>query len=916
MRATTHPVHGPSLAGTPAGERLDGLLLRRLAARVGPAGLRYALGNSTVDGSGTGRHTPLPRPARARRAAARSRGPLRGCLRRRAHRDRGRPAGGARSRVPKPRERRAGEPARVARDVAAALAAARAPQRPPPLRPGQRLLRALARPAARLHQRLLRVRGAVARRGAGRQDGPRVPQARPAARRDGGGSRLRLGRPGAAHGTALRGARASLERLARADRVRAGARSAPRARRPRRVRRGRLPGHPRALRRLRLGRDARARGPPQLRRARHGHRAQPRPAWRARAAALHRPRPAGSAQRLDPQADLPRGLRADARRGGPGRARARRALGASTSRTCGRTTRSRCGTGASATSGPWPRAASGSTSASAAPGGSTWPAPRPPSAPASMQLFQVTFAPSGSSAVPWTRRGPLRRRSRALVERAEVLIVGGGPAGSACATALVAAGRDVLVVDQQRFPRDKPCAGWITPEAVERLSLRLDAYARDHTLQPVSRFRIGTIGGRAVDVDYGAPVSYGIRRCEFDAELLRRSGARTALGERVERDPRATGATGSLNGRFAAPVLVGAGGHFCPVARLVGGTPPHEALVVAQEVELRLEGAALDALPGGSGAAGALLQPRSARLRLVLPQGRLAQRRPRPARPAGATRSSSRRSSPGWCGSRGSPLHGPAGAAMPISCGKARDGAWRRTASCSRATRPASPSRRAARASCRRSYPARSRPRSILEARGATAEDALGRLYARAPRGGAGTAARGRERRPGALAAAAAGWLLATPWFARHVVLDRWFLHRQQGRAATDSSRRNCERSRRIRLEMPGWGAGQAPSGHGTRPCRRRRSEPVAHRLGPQAVEERVDDRHHEQRQQRRGDEPADHRARHRRAHLGARADREGERQHAEDHRERRHHDRPQPRRARLEQRLVARQALARAPGS
>jgi len=48
MRATTHPVHGPSLAGTPAGERLDGLLLRRLAARIGPAGLRYALGHSTA----------------------------------------------------------------------------------------------------------------------------------------------------------------------------------------------------------------------------------------------------------------------------------------------------------------------------------------------------------------------------------------------------------------------------------------------------------------------------------------------------------------------------------------------------------------------------------------------------------------------------------------------------------------------------------------------------------------------------------------------------------------------------------------------------------------------------------------------------------------------------------------------------
>ena len=70
------------------------------------------------------------------------------------------------------------------------------------------------------------------------------------------------------------------------------------------------------------------------------------------------------------------------------------------------------------------------------------------------------------------------------MERAEVLIVGGGPAGSACATALVAAGCSVLVVDQQRFPRDKPCAGWITPEVVERLGLRLDEYSRNPTLQP------------------------------------------------------------------------------------------------------------------------------------------------------------------------------------------------------------------------------------------------------------------------------------------------------------------------------------------------------------------------------------------------------------------------------------------------
>jgi cyclopropane-fatty-acyl-phospholipid synthase len=51
VKATTHLVSGPSLAGPPAWEKLDGLLLRRLAARIGPAPLRYALGRTTLASS-------------------------------------------------------------------------------------------------------------------------------------------------------------------------------------------------------------------------------------------------------------------------------------------------------------------------------------------------------------------------------------------------------------------------------------------------------------------------------------------------------------------------------------------------------------------------------------------------------------------------------------------------------------------------------------------------------------------------------------------------------------------------------------------------------------------------------------------------------------------------------------------------
>ncbi len=50
------------------------------------------------------------------------------------------------------------------------------------------------------------------------------------------------------------------------------------------------------------------------------------------------------------------------------------------------------------------------------------------------------------------------------MQNCEVLIVGGGPAGSSCAARLIQAGVDVLVIDRKTFPRDKTCAGWVTPQ--------------------------------------------------------------------------------------------------------------------------------------------------------------------------------------------------------------------------------------------------------------------------------------------------------------------------------------------------------------------------------------------------------------------------------------------------------------------
>lgn len=177
----------------------------------------------------------------------------------------------------------------------------------------------------------------------------------------------------------------------------------------------------------------------------------------------------------------------------------------------------------------------------------------------------------------------------------DCLIVGGGPAGSTCAWKLRQAGADVLVLDKASFPRDKTCAGWITPSVVESLELDVADYCRSRTWQPIEGFRCGLIDGGSVDVDYSAPVSFGIRRREFDDYLLRRAGVDT-IQHHVSAIER-TGDVWRIDDTYSAPMLVGAGGNFCPVARLLGVSHASpETTVVAQEVEFPLTASQLEHL--------------------------------------------------------------------------------------------------------------------------------------------------------------------------------------------------------------------------------------------------------------------------------------------------------------------------------
>jgi menaquinone-9 beta-reductase len=175
-----------------------------------------------------------------------------------------------------------------------------------------------------------------------------------------------------------------------------------------------------------------------------------------------------------------------------------------------------------------------------------------------------------------------------VTQQCDVLIVGGGPAGSSCAWALARGGRQVIVMDRAQFPRDKICAGWITPPVVRALELNPSEYAsRGLTIQPIRGFRTGVVDGPTVDTQYDDIVSYAIRRCEFDNYLLARSGAHVMTGTAF-RSMRRDGTGWVVNDEIFAKVVIGAGGHFCPVARFAGRDSLASGLVVAQEAELLL----------------------------------------------------------------------------------------------------------------------------------------------------------------------------------------------------------------------------------------------------------------------------------------------------------------------------------------
>src|SRR4051795_2699365 len=143
------------------------------------------------------------------------------------------------------------------------------------------------------------------------------------------------------------------------------------------------------------------------------------------------------------------------------------------------------------------------------------------------------------------------------MERFDVLVIGGGPAGSTTAYRLAAARASVLFVDKATFPRDKPCGGGLTMRAVRQCPVDPSPVVEEEVDIVELRFRYGS----AVERRSTRPVIRMTQRRRLDAFLLdaaREKGVEVREGETIDA------------ANAPADVVVGADGANGTTARAFG----------------------------------------------------------------------------------------------------------------------------------------------------------------------------------------------------------------------------------------------------------------------------------------------------------------------------------------------------------
>jgi geranylgeranyl reductase family protein len=179
--------------------------------------------------------------------------------------------------------------------------------------------------------------------------------------------------------------------------------------------------------------------------------------------------------------------------------------------------------------------------------------------------------------------------------KADVLVVGSGPAGSTAAKNLAENGFSVLLIDKEIFPRDKPCGGGLTPWVLKRFPYvketnTIESYSYGGYLySPSSRYKVG--------IHRQEPVIAMVLRKKFDNALVRLAidkGTQFQDGRKaidVKITPDKAQVTLDDGGTIKAEIVIGADGCLSTIARKTNlfSTYNHRCISVVEEFPLPVE---------------------------------------------------------------------------------------------------------------------------------------------------------------------------------------------------------------------------------------------------------------------------------------------------------------------------------------
>jgi menaquinone-9 beta-reductase len=184
-----------------------------------------------------------------------------------------------------------------------------------------------------------------------------------------------------------------------------------------------------------------------------------------------------------------------------------------------------------------------------------------------------------------------------LMERVDVAIVGGGPAGASCAFFCAEAGLRTVVLERETFPREKVCGDCLNPACwpvFRRLGVDETVRRLPHGRLDLVEF-IG-IGGTRVSVELPASenAEIAVKRSLIDQVLLQRAAAagaviqENALVTRVDKLASGDWKIDIVRDKINAALLIAADGRNSSVARLRGLLPASRRDRVAMQTHIPL----------------------------------------------------------------------------------------------------------------------------------------------------------------------------------------------------------------------------------------------------------------------------------------------------------------------------------------